>query len=131
AGGSVRARFGDGAWMVELAGLGNPDLVPLQTLAVVGGAAAPGADPTAALIEALRQQQCLLVLDNCEHVQQAVSTMAQRVVSAAEDVTILATSRVPLGVSGEVVFAVDPLPLPRSGAGPPVPPSRAHSCVRS
>lgn len=105
-------RFRDGAWMVELAGLSNPDLVPLHTLAVVGGAAAPGADPTAALIEALRQQQCLLVLDNCEHVQQAVSAMAQRVVSAAKDVTILATSRVPLGVSGEVVFAVDPLPLP-------------------
>ncbi|HEX7097691.1 MAG TPA: LuxR C-terminal-related transcriptional regulator [Acidimicrobiia bacterium] len=105
-------RFRDGAWMVELTGLSNPDLVPLQTLAVVKGAAAPGADPTAALAEALRERQCLLILDNCEHLQQAVSAMAQRVVATADDVTILATSRVPLGGSGEVVFAVDPLPLP-------------------
>src|SRR5688572_21247985 len=60
-------RFRDGVWSVELAGLRRAELVPLQALAVVRGTAAPTAEPATALVDALRDRHCLLVLDNGEH----------------------------------------------------------------
>lgn len=105
-------RFRDGVWSVELAGLRRAELVPLQALAVVRGTAAPTAEPATALVDALRDRHCLLVLDNGEHLQTSVAAMAERIVAAADEVTLLATSRTPLGAAGEIVFEVDPLPVP-------------------
>ncbi len=105
---SVRA-FRDGVWLVDLSPLRDPGLVPEAVAAAVGvrdGGSQRG------LIEVLRRKQMLVVLDNCEHLADACPALAEELLRNAPDVKILATSRQALGVPGERVFAVAPLPTP-------------------
>ncbi len=106
--------FADGVAYVELA----PLLDPAQVLPAVADAvdAAPTSDPdpTGVLVERLRDNQTLLVLDNVEHLL-AVAPQIAALVEAAPGLTVLATSRAPLRVRGEVEVAVEPLALPTSG----------------
>ncbi|MFI6682739.1 ATP-binding protein [Streptomyces sp. NPDC050485] len=109
------------AWLVELAPLDHPEAVPgavvsalgLRETALLGREgqqAAPG-DPTARLIEDLsRRPGTLLVLDNCEHVIDAAAHLAETLLTHCPDLRVLATSREPLGVPGEAVRPVEPLP---------------------
>ncbi len=116
-------RFPDGVWLVELAGLGRPgneDVTgsPAEAVMAVLGIredAPPsqrGKGPTRPierLAGALRSERLLLVLDNCEHVVQPVADLAAALLRTAPELRILATSREPLGLIGEVVFTVPPL----------------------
>ncbi|NDU75954.1 AfsR/SARP family transcriptional regulator [Actinomadura sp. DSM 109109] len=121
--------FGDGVWMAELAGLERstvPDLAEAVT-AILDIRDAPGA-PGAALdrlAAALGARRLLLVLDNCEHVVEQAAELAGRLLREVPGVRVLATSREPLGLPGEVVWAVPPLDVPGRGDDP-----AASSAVR-
>ena len=78
-------------------------------LAVLGIRDDSGMDPSDLLAQALRSSQMLLVLDNCEHLVDQAATLAARLLRAAPGLRILATSREPLMLAGEVVWAVPPL----------------------
>ncbi|MGW4058905.1 BTAD domain-containing putative transcriptional regulator [Amycolatopsis sp. NPDC004747] len=115
--------FPDGAWLVELAGIGDGDDVAQATLgalklrdSLVGEA--PDAEPTDRVIAALRERSMLLVLDNCEHVIESAAAFAHRVLGECRRLRILATSREPLGITGEALWQVAPLVLPAEDADP-------------
>jgi predicted ATPase/DNA-binding XRE family transcriptional regulator len=119
---AVEGDYADGARLVELAPLADPALAP-QAVAV---ALAVREESGRALIEsvgaALAGRRLLLVLDNCEHLREAVGTLAQTLLRAAPGLRILATSRAALGVIGETVWRVPPLALPEADSPPGLPP---------
>src|SRR5580693_8468940 len=73
---------------------------------------APNAEPTDRLITAIREREALLILDNCEHVIESAAVFAYRVLGECRRLRILATSREPLGITGEALWLVEPLALP-------------------
>ncbi|MEV4617729.1 BTAD domain-containing putative transcriptional regulator [Asanoa sp. NPDC049573] len=107
--GAARGSFPDGAWLVELAGVeGGADAVADTVMGTLGLRDSAGADP---LTAALRTRRMLLVLDNCEHLVEAVAELTARLLRAAPELRVLATSREPLGLAGENVWPVPPLSL--------------------
>ncbi len=113
----------DGAWLVELAAIGADGDVAQSTLtglglrdALLGGA--PNAELTDRLIAAIREREALLILDNCEHVIESAAVFAHRVLGECRRLRILATSREPLGITGEALWPLEPLALPEGDAGP-------------
>jgi non-specific serine/threonine protein kinase len=121
--GAAGAAYPDGVWLVELAPLAEPALVPPTVAAAVGVREAPGRSAPAALAATLRRRRLLLVLDNCEHLVEACAELVDALLRACPGVTVLATSRQPLRLAGEALFPVPPLPLPEGpaprGADPP------------
>jgi predicted ATPase/DNA-binding CsgD family transcriptional regulator len=109
------ARFADGVWLVELAAVPDPGLVPATVAAVLGVPQSPETPLTQTLAEVLSRRQLLLVLDNCEHVLDAAAELCGFLLPAADDVTVLATSREPIGVAGETRYRLGPLPVPEPG----------------
>jgi non-specific serine/threonine protein kinase len=107
------ARFADGVWLVELAAVQDPALVPAAAAVALGVRQAPGLSVVESLASALARQQLLLVLDNCEHVLGAVAELCGNLLAAADDVWVLATSREPLGLAGEARYRLPPLTLPQ------------------
>jgi predicted ATPase/class 3 adenylate cyclase/DNA-binding CsgD family transcriptional regulator len=108
-------RFAGGAWLVELAGVGDPGGVASTTLAAIGGRQAPGGDLVQQVAAELGPRESLLVLDNCEHLLDGCAEMVVGLLAANSAVTVLATSREPLGVPGEVSWRVPSLPAPPPG----------------
>ncbi len=113
----------DGAWLVELAATGADDDVAQSALAglglrdaLLGGA--PNAELPDRLIAAIRDREALLILDNCEHVIESAAAFAYRVLGECQRLRILATSREPLGITGEALWRVVPLALPPQDASP-------------
>ncbi|RKT51778.1 putative ATPase [Saccharothrix australiensis] len=111
----------DGAWLVELAPVGAGGDVAQSTLAVLGLRDAllggtPDAEPIERVVAALREREALLVLDNCEHLVDSVAKFAHRVLGECRRLRILATSREPLGITGEALWPVEPLALPAADA---------------
>ncbi|UUN31106.1 AAA family ATPase [Streptomyces sp. FIT100] len=120
--------YEDGVWLVELAPVGEPENVAAAVLTALGaretvlrGAGAEelraaadrhGDDPLARLTEHCARRRMLIVLDNCEHVVAAAAELCERLLEHCPGLTVLATSREPLGVPGEAVRPVDPLPAP-------------------
>jgi predicted ATPase len=112
----------DGAWLVELAAIGTDGDVAQATLAALGLrdallGEASNMEPTDRLIAAIRGWETLLVLDNCEHVIESAAVFAHRVLGECQRLRILATSREPLGITGEALWQVEPLAVP-TDAGP-------------
>ncbi|HTJ76880.1 MAG TPA: tetratricopeptide repeat protein [Acidimicrobiales bacterium] len=101
--------FADGAFLVELAPLADPDLVPQQVLAALGLREEPGQAPLASLAAHLRARHALVVLDNCEHLVGPAAALAEALLRACPRLTVLATSREPLGVPGETTWRVPSL----------------------
>src|SRR4029077_3147382 len=113
----------DGAWLVELAAIGADGDVAQSTLAALGLrdallSEAPSAEPTGRLIAAIREREMLLILDNCEDVIESAAAFAHRVLGECRRLRILATSREPLGITGEALWLVEPLALPEGDASP-------------
>ncbi|WP_158895157.1 BTAD domain-containing putative transcriptional regulator [Amycolatopsis anabasis] len=113
----------DGAWLVEFAAIGADGDVAQATLAglalrdaLLGEAS--NLEPADRLVAALREREMLLVLDNCEHVIEPVAAFAHRLLGECRRLRILATSREPLGITGEALWPVQPLALPEEGAAP-------------
>ncbi len=112
----------DGVWLVEFApikadGVDAESEVAQTALAGLGLrdtllGISPSADPVDGLIGALRDRELLLILDNCEHVIEPVAALAMRMLGECRRLRILATSREPLGITGEALWQVEPLALP-------------------
>jgi predicted ATPase/class 3 adenylate cyclase len=114
-GGELLAEQPDGVWIVELAPLADPALIP-QTVAAVFGLRE---SPNRALIEQindyLRAKRLLLILDNCEHLVDACARLAESLLQACPNIKIFASSREALGVRGETTYRVPSLYLPDPG----------------
>jgi predicted ATPase len=112
----------DGVWFVALAPVGDALDVPQAVLSVIGPPDpiwVPDADPVRAVLppldrlaDMLATRQLVLVLDNCEHLIGAAAQIADTILGACPGIRILATSREPLGVTGEALWPVEPLALP-------------------
>jgi predicted ATPase/DNA-binding CsgD family transcriptional regulator len=109
-------RFADGVWLVELAAIQDPAQVPTAIAAVMGIPESPGSSLAQTLAGVLSRRQLLLVLDNCEHVLSAVAELCGFLLPAADDVTVLATSREPIGIAGETRYRLGPLAVPGAGS---------------
>ncbi|HTU74012.1 MAG TPA: AAA family ATPase [Trebonia sp.] len=104
-------RYPDGAWVVQLSGLSDPELLP-NTVASALGLPEDTRSPLDAVLDHLGDRQMLLVFDTCEHLIDACANLAEAIIARAGNVTILATSRQPLDIAGEHTYPVQPLPLP-------------------
>ncbi|MFC3576531.1 BTAD domain-containing putative transcriptional regulator [Streptomyces yaanensis] len=117
----------DGVWLAELAPVDDPEAVPEAVLTAVGaretvlrGAGAEEMravsdwhdDPLVRLAEHCARRRMLIVLDNCEHVVEAAARLVEHLLERCPELTVLATSREPLGVPGELLRPVEPLPQP-------------------
>ncbi|MEU9924713.1 BTAD domain-containing putative transcriptional regulator [Streptomyces griseoluteus] len=124
---AVRDTVPDGAWLAELAPVDDPDAVPQAVLTAIGAretvlhgagvdnvraASDRWGDPVARLVEHCGRRRMLIILDNCEHVVDAAARLAERLLADCPYLTVLATSREPLGVPGELLRPVEPLPEP-------------------
>jgi predicted ATPase/class 3 adenylate cyclase len=98
--------YGDGVWLVELAPVAEPGSVALAVAATLSIQPQSGMSVAEATADWLRDRRLLLVLDNCEHVLEAAGDLASAIVTRCRSVTVLATSREPLGVDGERVVPV-------------------------
>ncbi|MGW4799472.1 ATP-binding protein [Nonomuraea sp. NPDC004297] len=113
----MRSGFGDGAWFVALSALDEGALVPYavaETLPLADRSTRPMLE---VLTEYLEDRHLLLVLDTCEHLIDDCAGAARELLVAAPRLSILATSRRPLGVPDEQVLIIDPLPVPDPGGG--------------
>jgi predicted ATPase len=113
--------FADGAWLVELAEVRDPALVPNAAARALALRDQASGGALALLLSYLADKELLLVLDNCEHLLDAAAGLATSVVEAAPQVRVLATSREPLSVPGEQVLPVPPLELPLADDAEPLP----------
>lgn len=107
----VGHQYSDGLHWIELAWLTDPGLVPQAVARAVKLVEQPGRPLLDGLQEALRHKQLLLVLDNCEHLLGACAALVETLL-ATTAVSVLATSREPLSVRGELLYPVPPLALP-------------------
>jgi predicted ATPase/DNA-binding SARP family transcriptional activator len=113
----------DGVWLVELAPLGNPDDIPGAILGALNqfdparlDPRPPAAgDPLAPVVDALADREVLLILDNCEHLVDAVAKTAETLLGRVPGLRVLATSREPLGIFGESLWPLGPLAAPAGG----------------
>jgi predicted ATPase/class 3 adenylate cyclase/DNA-binding SARP family transcriptional activator len=108
----VVADFGSGARLCDLSPIEAPALVPAAIASSFGVREGPGVDPTAAVAEMLEEEPALLLLDGCEHLTSAVGEAVSELLAAAPGLTVLATSREPLGINLEQRFPLLPLALP-------------------
>jgi non-specific serine/threonine protein kinase len=111
----VAGRFADGVWLAELAAVRDPAQVPAAVAAALGIHDLPAVAAADALARTLARRQLLLVLDNCEQVIGAAAELCGRLLLGADDVRVLATSREPLRIAGEVRYRLGPLTLPDPG----------------
>jgi predicted ATPase/DNA-binding winged helix-turn-helix (wHTH) protein len=110
--------FEDGGWIVELASLADPGLVP-STVASTLGLKLSGEISADSVARAVGGRHLLLVLDNCEHVIDAAANLAETFTRLCPRTTIVATSRETLRIDGETVYRVLPLDVPAPGQAAP------------
>jgi predicted ATPase len=115
---AVPEEFPDGTWLASLAGVADPELVASQVKEALGVRQGGEAPVTDALLFRLRDAGLLLILDNCEHLLDACAELAGTLLHGSPGLRMLATSREPLGLPGEVAFPVPPLAIPAEPADP-------------
>lgn len=108
----VREEFPDGVWLVELAKVSEPALVPNIVAESLGVRDQTTRSREAALLEHLEGRRLLLIVDNCEHVLSSCATLIAKLCNADNRLVVLATSREALGVLGERSWPVPPLSMP-------------------
>lgn len=124
--------YPDGVWLVELAPLADPLLVPQALATVLGVKEERGASVTEALLAHVRDKTLLVILDNCEHVVHACADLAKRLLQAGPGVRVLTSSRDVLEVAGETVYQVPTLGVPAADeeGADTVPPRREGGVAR-
>jgi non-specific serine/threonine protein kinase len=110
--------IGDGAWLVELATVADPALVPMAVASSLGLREQKGEPLARTLARSIGRQRLVLVLDNCEHVRAACAALVSALLSACPNLRILATSRQSLSIAGEVVYPLGALSVPPRDAEP-------------
>ena len=109
--GQIANEFADGIWYVDLAPITDPDLVPITTARALGLPDQPGRSTLETLARFVADRQMLVVLDNCEHLLDACAALALTLLETCPRLTLLTTSREPIGVAGELSWRVPSLPL--------------------
>jgi len=104
--------YPNGVWLVELASVMNPSLVPLAVANTLGLRNDPQRQMIDMLCEYLREKNMLLILDNCEHLMDACATFIFALLRYCSHLHVLTTSREPLGVTGEALYRVPSLGIP-------------------
>ncbi|MDT5069280.1 MAG: hypothetical protein QOK02_5435, partial [Mycobacterium sp.] len=105
----VADEFADGTWFVDLAPVTNPLLAPVVLARTLGLSDQPGRSTLETLSKFVQNREILLVLDNCEHMLDASADLAMTLLGAGPGVTVLATSREPIGIAGELTWRVPSL----------------------
>jgi len=105
--------FGEGVWLVDLARIEDPALVPAALAAAMELDAAEQTPSIDLVVSALRAKHALLIFDNCEHLSDATGRLVEALLAEAPGIHVLATSREPLGILGERIYRVASLALPR------------------
>ena len=123
-------QYFDGVWLVEMAALSDPALVPQAVAAALGVREEPGKPIQQTLVGWLRDKRLLIVLDNCEHLVGASASLAADVLRNCPDVRVLATSREPLSVAGEQTYRVPSLSSPDPKAAQTVESLSQYEAVR-
>jgi predicted ATPase/class 3 adenylate cyclase len=108
-------RFPDGAWFIDLSSIDDPARVVVEAARVLGVSEVPGRPLIEALCAHLNPRRALLIVDRCEHLNEAAGDLIDAVVRAAPGARVLASSRDPLDLPGEQSYPVLPLPLPDGG----------------
>jgi len=126
----VLDRYPDGAWFIELAAVVESDLLPYAAAMSLGLRELPGLSPLAILTRHLQPKQLLLVFDNCEHLVASCAQLIDTLLRACPGVRVLATSREPLGVAGEIAWRVPSLSLPWPPQPTPGGPGAQSEAVR-
>lgn len=104
--------YRDGVWLVELAAITDPETVEPAMSAAVGVEQPSGVEPRDALLDHLADKTALMIVDNCEHLLDAVAALVHDLVSRLPQLTVVATSRELLGVPGEVTYRLRSMSLP-------------------
>jgi predicted ATPase/class 3 adenylate cyclase/DNA-binding CsgD family transcriptional regulator len=108
---AIAGGFGDGVWLVDLAPITDPDLVAVAVLRALGLPDQQGRSTMDTLLRFVGDRRMLLVLDNCEHLLDACAALVVGLLGGCPAVTLVATSREPIGVAGEVSWRVPSLAL--------------------
>jgi tetratricopeptide (TPR) repeat protein len=122
--------YPDGVWLAELASLSQGDFVAQALAEAVGVSGQPGRPLTDTLVDALRTKRMLLILDNCEHLVEAVGDLVARLLDSCPHLRILATSREALGAVGEVIWPVSLLSVPDLRCAPTVEQLEGYEGIR-
>jgi predicted ATPase/DNA-binding NarL/FixJ family response regulator len=109
--GAIAGEFRDGAWYVDLAPITNPDVVLAVLARALGLPDQPGRSATDAIVRFVGDRQMLVVLDNCEHLLDVTAGLAVDLLKACPVLTVLTTSREPIGIAGEVTLRVPSLTI--------------------
>ncbi len=107
----IASEFGDGVWYVDLAPIIHPVAVPVTVARALGLPDQQGRSTMDTLLRFVRDRQLLVVIDNCEHVLDATAELVMALLGGAPGLTVLATSREPIGVTGEATWRVPSLAL--------------------
>jgi predicted ATPase/DNA-binding SARP family transcriptional activator len=110
-------QFRDGVWLADLAAITRPELVPSLVMEALGVRQTGDVPVMEALRYRLASAELLLLLDNCEHLLDACAELAGGLLRGSAGLRVLATSREPLGIPGEIIYPVPPLALPPESAG--------------
>jgi predicted ATPase len=121
--------FGDFVVFVDLSALRDPTLIA-PSVASMLGLSVQSEDPTPSLVAYLRDKRVLLVLDNCEHVIEGIAGLTARIIAAAPQVNVLATSREAMRVEGEQIYQLMPLTVPPEESGLTMEAALTYSAVQ-
>ena len=114
---NIQETFRDGVWWIELAPISDPNLIAQTTASALGLRESAERSIQESVLAYLQKRQCLLILDNCEHLINGVAQFVQLILQQCADVKILASSREALSVPGERPYPVPPLTLPENELG--------------
>ena len=123
-------RHADGVWLVELATLATPELVPETIAALLGLNVPAGRTAIQVVASYLRQKEILLILDNCEHIAAEAARVAETILESCAHVSILATSREPLKLPHEQTYRLPSLGLPDPGDRVTAAQALGHAAIR-
>jgi predicted ATPase/DNA-binding CsgD family transcriptional regulator len=120
----------DGVWLVELAPLGDPEIIPAAMASIFGVRSDQNRSLRTALLDFLREKEMLLIMDNCEHLIETCAELAENILRVCPKVRLLASSREALGIEGEVPFFVPSLSFPDPGKLPGIESLQGYDAVQ-